>query len=125
MITKEKIINFNDKTQQLNELQNSNKNLEKEKTDLLEKTEQQTKEINQLESIINVLNEKIKLLGKNENNFVNDNNEINKKRLSTPSFKSPVEDIERINSNFRKKKFRNIWISKTNSHNGSRKKRKQ
>ena len=123
LITKEKIINFNDKTQQLNELQNSNKNLEKEKTDLLEKTEQQTKEINQLESIINVLNEKIKLLGKNENteiinninnkeqikdnnqlksnknsdNFVNDNNEINKKRLSTPSFKSPVEDIDQIN----------------------------
>ena len=100
---------INDKTNKINEniklmdkLENSNKNLEKEKNEIMEKSQQQTQEINQLESIINVLNEKLKVLDKKENNEINNlennNNDISNKRSSTPSFNSPDEDIDEINN---------------------------
>ena len=69
----------------------------------MKKTEQQTNEITKLESIINMPNEKNKNIRKSENNEIinidiNNNESHNSKRLSTPSFKSPDEDIEEINN---------------------------
>ena len=98
-----KTIYLKEKINLINELDNSNKKLEKEKNELNKKFELQTQEIKQLDSIINVLNEKIKILGKNENNeIINsdnyNNNESHSKRMSTPSFKSPDEDVDEINN---------------------------
>ena len=98
-----KTIYLKEKKNLINELDNSNKKLEKEKNELNKKFELQTQEIKQLDSIINVLNEKIKILGKNENNeIINsdnyNNNESHSKRMSTPSFKSPDEDVDEINN---------------------------
>ena len=91
---------INEQIKMNKQLENLNKNLEKDKNDILEKLEQQKKEISQLESIINALNVKIKLFEKIENreiiNIDNDNIENDSKRLSTPSFKSPDEDIDEI-----------------------------
>ena len=93
---------INEQFNAISKLNNSNKNLEKQKKEIMEKSEQQTQEISQLESIINVLNEKLKILGKNEKNEIinldNNNNEIHSKRISTPSFKSPEEETDDINN---------------------------
>ena len=94
---------INDQLKQINELENLNKILEKEKIEIMRKTEHQTNEITKLESIINMLNEKNKNIRKSENNEIinidiNNNETHNSKRLSTPSFKSPDEDIEEINN---------------------------
>ena len=125
-ILKEKII----------ELENINKNKDIEHKELLKISKEQTQEINQLESIINVLKEKMKDSGKNKTDeeekidiqdiendiinykdsdekidnkndinesnaknkcdieFIENNNETQSKRLSTPSFKSPELDEE-------------------------------
>ena len=87
---------INENLNLIEKLENSNKNIEKEKNEILEKSKQQIQEINQLESIINVLNEKLKNLDKKDNNeIINDNcNKI----ISTPSFKSPEEENEDINN---------------------------
>ena len=93
---------INEQFNAISKLNNSNKNLEKQKKEIMEKSEQQTQEISQLESIINVLNEKLKILGKKEKNEIinldNNNNEIHSKRISTPSFKSPEEETDDINN---------------------------
>ena len=111
---------INDQLKQINELENLNKILEKEKIEIMKKTEQQTNEITKLESIINMLNEKNKNTRKSENNEIinidiNNNESHNSKRLSTPSFKSPDEDIEEINNLKKQNKLLLNKISKYES----------
>ena len=111
---------INDQLKQINELENLNKILEKEKIEIMKKTEQQTNEITKLESIINMLNEKNKNIRKSENNEIinidiNNNETHNSKRLSTPSFKSPDEDIEEINNLKKQNKLLLNKISKYES----------
>ena len=117
---KDKENKINEQLKQINNLENLNKNLEKEKNEIIEKTEEQTSEINKLESIINVLNEKIKNLQKSQNNEIinidiNNNESHNSKRLSTPSFKSPDEDIEEINNLKKQNRLLLIKIAKYES----------
>ena len=109
---------INEQFNAISRLNNSNKNLEKQKKEIMEKSEQQTQEISQLESIINVLNEKLKILGKKEKNEIisldnNNNNEIHSKRLSTPSFKSPEEETDDINN---LKKENELLLNKVNKY---------
>ena len=87
---------INENLKLIEKLEDTNKNIEKEKNEILEKSQQQAQEINQLESIINVLNEKLKILDKKDNNEII--NDISNKRSSTPSFKSPEEENEEINN---------------------------
>ena len=134
------------------ELEKINKNKDIENKDLLKKSKEQIQEINQLESIINVLKEKMKDSQKNkteqqekiniqdiENDIINykdsdekienkndindikeknmydvefieNNNENQSKRLSTPSFKSPELDEEyNFDDNLNINRKENIW----------------
>ena len=114
----EKTNQLTEKLENITKLENLNKELEKEKSEMKEKSEQQVKEISQLESIINVLKEKIKILGKNNNNEIinienNNNNIINSKILSTPSFKSQEEELEEINN---LKKENELSLNKSNKN---------
>ena len=114
----EKTNQLTEKLENITKLENLNKELEKEKNEIKEKSEQQVKEISQLESIINVFKEKIKLLGKNNNENINiennnNNNIINSKILSTPSFKSQEEELEEINN---LKKENELSLNKSNKN---------
>ena len=94
---KDKSNKLNEQLKLIDKLENLNKKTEKEKNDIIKKLEQKTKEINELESMINFLNEKLKNSGKNQVKEII-NNDIVNKRLSTPSFKSPEEEIDEINN---------------------------
>ena len=94
---KDKSNKLNEQLKLIDKLENLNKKIEKEKNDIIKKLEQKTKEINELQSMINFLNEKLKNSGKNQVKEII-NNDIVNKRLSTPSFKSPEEEIDDINN---------------------------
>ena len=80
--------------EKISEFENKNIYNENEKNNFLKKIEDQSKEINQLNSIINSLNEKIKI---KEKNVMNKNNKKDKKQEnkdSTEDDKIDIHDIE-------------------------------